>query len=110
MFFSKQQSSTDLHADAHNSGKLNASAYRARFALPAGIAKKICADFFLSDKATFDYNYDYNHKENRNCGTYNSCNYCIRSIPALKHNLMEAQRKQQEAEQTLNAAREEIKK
>ena len=26
MFFSKQQSSTDLHADVHNSGKLNASA------------------------------------------------------------------------------------
>ena len=23
MFFSKQQSSTDLHADVHNSGKLN---------------------------------------------------------------------------------------
>ena len=41
MFFSKQQSSTDLHADVHNSGKLNASAkfrashYRVRFALPA---------------------------------------------------------------------------
>ena len=37
MFFSKQQSSTDLHADVHNSGKLNASAkfraphYRARY-------------------------------------------------------------------------------
>ena len=44
MFFSKKQSSTDLHADSHNSGKLNASAkfrashYRARFALPAGTA------------------------------------------------------------------------
>ena len=42
--FLKQQSSTDLHADVHNSGKLNASAkfrashYRARFALPAGTA------------------------------------------------------------------------
>ena len=42
--FSKQQSSTDLHADVHNSGKLNASAkfhashHRARFALPAGTA------------------------------------------------------------------------
>ena len=44
MFFSKQQSSTDLHADVHNSGKLNASAkfrasyYRVRFALPARTA------------------------------------------------------------------------
>ena len=42
--FLKQQSSTDLHADVHNSGKLNASAKfrashnRARFTLPAGTA------------------------------------------------------------------------
>ena len=40
--FSKQQSSTDLHAVAHNSGKLNAIAkfrashYGVRFALPTG--------------------------------------------------------------------------
>ena len=44
MFFSKQQSSTDLHADVHNSGQLNASDkfrashYRVCFALPAGTA------------------------------------------------------------------------
>ena len=42
MLFSKQQSSTDLHTNVHNSGKLNASAkfvashYRARFTLPEG--------------------------------------------------------------------------
>ena len=56
MFFSKQQSSTDLHADVHNSGKLNASAkfrashYRARFALPAGTANlkfNFCAECTL---------------------------------------------------------------
>ena len=53
MFFSKQQSSTDLHTNVHNSGKPNASTkfrasyYRARFALPAGTANykfNFCAE------------------------------------------------------------------
>ena len=57
--YAKQQSSTDLHAIAHNSGKLNAatklcaSQYRAHFTLPTGTINNSCTECPLfSDTAT----------------------------------------------------------